>query len=327
VAKTASLPARVGARFLDAALHALPPAALHRSAEWAGSLWYALSAGRRRVVLENLRIAFGEPADPARRRRLGRRACGALVRAFAEAATADRLLAAPTQAARRLRYLGAWDDLAAEAASGRGGIIVTGHLGNWEIGAWAVRRRGLDVGVLARRLDSAVLDALITRRRGGRDAVIPKIGGLRAVARRLREGGWVAMLADQNAGRHGIFVPFFGLDASTIPTPATLAIRLGLPLYLGVCLRRAGGAGFDVHLERLEPPDAALPRAERVRGLLLALNGALERWIRKEPAQYNWAHRRWKTRPPDGREDPARPFYAREPVRRGRHALGLPGGP
>ncbi len=308
--------AGTAARSADFLLHCVPPGALLGAAEGLGRLWYRLTPGRRRIVHENLRIAFGEAADDAARRRLARRSCGALGRVFAEAAIADRLLR------RRgvIRYEGDWEAFDADVAAGRGGLIVTGHVGNWELGAWSVRARGVALDVMARRLDNPVLENLMTRRRGGAGQVVGKAGGLRDLVRRIRGGRWIAMLADQNAGRHGIFVPFFGLAASTHPTPAILAVRMDVPLYLGACLRRADGSGFDVHLQRLQPP-AEGPRGERVRNLLAAVTHCLERQIQRAPEQYNWAHRRWKTRPPDGRPDPARPFYARAPVKRGRHAL------
>lgn len=311
MSRPASLLARAVARLLDLVLHALPPRALFALAEVLGRLWFRLSSGRRRVVLENLRIAFG--ADPtARRGRVAEASCEALARVLAETLVADRLLGTPGQVQRRLRFHGTWDALREDVARGRGGLVVTGHLGNWELGAFGVRHHGADLRVMARPLDSPVLDALITPRRGGAERVIPKVGGLKAVLRTLRAGGWVALLADQNAGRHGLFVPFFGLPASTFPTPAALAVRLDVPLYLGVCLRRPGReARFDVHLERLAPPQTDGPRAERVRLLLAALNRALEAWIRRAPEQYNWAHRRWKTRPANGAAEPGAPFYAR----------------
>lgn len=314
-----SLPTRALARFADFLLHALPPEALSRTADALGRLWYALSAARRRVVQENLRIAFGEAGDVRARARLARRSCGALGRVMAEAATADRILRRPSA----LRYAGDWEAFDRDVARGRGGLIVTGHLGNWELGAWAVRARGAPLDVMARRLDNPALEALITQRRGGSGQVIGKVGGLRDLVRRIRQGAWVAMLADQNAGRHGIFVPFFGLAASTFPTPAILAVRMDVPLYVGACIRRPCGRGFDVHLDRLEPPGAGMPRSRRVRALLTDVTRCLESRIREAPDQYNWAHRRWKTRPPDGRPDPGRPFYAREPVQRGRHALPM----
>lgn len=321
VSRHAPLLARLSARVVDLLLHALPPATLFALAEGLGLLWFVLARARRRIVLENLRIAFGEGPSAAERRRLAAASCRALARVLAETIVADRLVGTPAGCRRRLRFRGAWDMLRADAAAGRGGLVVTGHLGNWELGAFGVRHQGVDLRVMARRLDSVVLDELLLRRRGGRERVIPKVGGLREVLRALRAGRWVALLADQNAGRHGTFVPFFGLQAATFPTPAALAVRLGIPLYLGACLRRPGRTPrFDVHLERLPPPDPARPAGERVRQLLHALNGALEAWIRRAPDQYNWAHRRWKTRPAAGAADPGAPSYARRPA-----ATVLPG--
>jgi KDO2-lipid IV(A) lauroyltransferase len=312
VASPPSLPARALALGVEALLCAVPPQALLATAELLGEAWYRLSRRRRAVVRENLRIAFGPPRDEAARGRLARRACGALGRVFAEAAIGQRLLGTPGQVRRRVRFLGDWDALRADAARGRGGLVVTGHLGSWELGAIALRHQGVRVHVVARPLDHPLLEAFVTRRRGGAAAVLPKVGGLRGVLARLAEGAWVALLADQNAGRHGLFVPFFGLAASTFPTAAVLAVRRGVPVYLGVCLRRPGAEPrFDVHLERLSPPPSGASASARVRGMLVGLNASLERWIRRAPEQYNWAHRRWKTRPPGGAHDPGAPSYAR----------------
>jgi KDO2-lipid IV(A) lauroyltransferase len=293
-------------RALDTLACAIPPRALLGLADAAGDLWWWASPGRRRIAHENLRIAFGARLDDRARARLGRTSCRALVRVFAELALARRLLGSPRTRARRLAFHGDWDLLAADARRG-GGLIVTAHLGNWEVGALGVRHRGVRLRAMARSVEHPVAEGWLERCRGGPRHVIPKRGGLAAVLRTLRQGEWVALLIDQNAGRHGMFLPFFGLEASTFPTPAALAARTGAPLYLGVCLRRPGTACFDVHLERL--PD---PGPQDVRALTLALNRRLEAWIARRPEQYNWVHRRWKTRPPgrDGSET-GQPFYAR----------------
>lgn len=290
---------------LDLLSRSLPPGWLFRLADASGSLMWALSPGRRRIVRENLRIAFGAELDARAGRRVGRAACRGLVRVAAEVAVADRLLGTQGGARKYLGFHGAWADLAAQHAAGRGGIIVTAHLGNWEVGAFGVRHRGIPLRAMARPLGNPVLEAWLERRRGGADRLIAKTGGLKDVLRELKGGGWVAMLADQNAGRHGLFLPFFGLEASTFPTPAALAARVGAPLYLGVCLRRSGGQGFDIHLERLpDPVDVETATRD--------LNRLLEAWIRRAPGQYNWVHRRWKTRPPGrDRTEPGQPFYAR----------------
>jgi len=290
---------------LDLVARSLPPRALRGLADVAGGLLWAASPMRRRVVDENLRIAFGTSLDAHARRRIGRASCRGLARVVAEVAAAEQLVAAGGSNPGTLHFLGSWDDLEAELRAGRGAIIVTAHLGNWELGAFAVRSRGIRLRAMARPLSNAVLEAWLERRRGGAERLIPKAGGLKDALRTLAGGGCVALLADQNAGRHGLFVPFFGLDASTYPTPAALAVRLGAPLFLGVCLRRPRSEGFDVHLERL-------PVGAEVAPVLLDLNRRLEGWIRRAPEQYNWIHRRWKTRPPgQDRSEPGQPSYAR----------------
>lgn len=293
-------------RALEFACGALPPRGLLAVADLAGEIWWAVSPERRRIVHENLRIAYGSTLAPAARARLGRACCRGLVRVFAELAAADRLLGTPQRSARRIALHGDWARLAEDARRG-GGILVTAHLGNWEVGGLGARHHGLELRGMARPLDSPLAETWLARRRGGPSLIVPKKGSLTSVLRLVRRGGWVALLSDQNAGRHGIFLPFFGLEASTFPTPAALAARLGVPLYLGICLRARGTLRFDIHLERL--PD---PRPEDVRETTLEINRRLEAWIRRAPDQYNWVHRRWKTRPPGrDRSEPGQPFYAR----------------
>lgn len=333
VSRTLSLPSRLAVGFLELLCRVLPVRLLLGLAWLAGMLWYAFAPDRRRVAQENLRIAFGDALAPGDRRRIARASFRGLARVFVELAVADRVLGSPERAAERLRYVGDWAELEADARAGRTGLIVTGHLGNWEMGAVAIRRRQVPLAVMARPLDWPWLEAALTRQRGGADFVIPKVGGLTDVVRRLRHGDWVALMADQNAGRHGIFVPFFGLEASTFPTPAALGERFDLPIYVGTCLRRKGPpCSFDVHMRRLEPPpldphkephedphedpdddpDDESDREKRLERVTRAVNAQLEAWIRAEPEQYNWVHRRWKTRPP-GRDEsePGRPAYAR----------------
>ncbi len=297
--------ATLAAGLLDLISRSLPPRALMALAAGAGGLWWRLSAERQQVVDENLRIALGDDLDATARREIGRAACQGLARVVAEIALADRLFGSGRGAAQKMAFYGEWEALEADRAAGRGGVIVTAHLGNWEIGAFGVRHRGIPLRAMARPLRSAALEAWLERRRGGAERMIRKTGGLKDVLRELKAGGWVALLADQNAGRHGLFLPFFGLEASTFPTPAAVGERLGVPVYLGICLRRPDGVGFDIHLERV-------PTAEGVEAATRDLNRRLEGWIRRAPGQYNWVHRRWKTRPPGrDRSEPGQPSYAR----------------
>ena len=298
---------------MEAVTAVLPVRVVLSLAMTAGALWWWLAPGRRRIVHQNLEIAFGDTYDKKARARIGRQSCQGLVRIFAEVAVMRRLLGPRDQKSPRLGYHGDIEAGEADRATGTGGLLVTAHLGNWEMAAEAARRRGLELKSVAREVqDSSLFEAWLTRQRGGADSVIHKTGGTREVMRTLKEGGIVAVVADQNAGRHGIFVPFFDLPASTFPTPAALALRLDVPLYFAFCLRRPGLEGFDVTIEKVHSPDPALDRAAAIRAMTEDVTRRVEKAIRRAPEQYAWVHRRWKTRPPgvDGSE-PRQPFYAR----------------
>ena len=166
----------------------------------------------------------------------------------------------------------------------------------------------LPLRVVVRRLDNPALNAIATHARGGDPVLIRKRGGIRDMIHALRAGNWVAMAVDQNAGFHGEFVPFLGVPASTFPTPAVLAQRLGVPIYAAVCICHPGRQyGFEIHVERV--PD--VPADGDIRPTLVQINERLERHIRAVPEQYVWCHRRWKTRPPKTQPGPGEPVYGR----------------
>ncbi|MBI4545107.1 MAG: lysophospholipid acyltransferase family protein, partial [Gemmatimonadetes bacterium] len=111
----------------------------------------------------------------------------------------------------------------------------------------------------------------------------------------LRAGRVVAFVADQDARRAGLLVPFFGRPASTHRGPAVLALRARAPLFLGYSLR-APGRSYRGLLE-----EVVVSREGEVDDVVLRLTAAytarLEQAVRAAPEQYFWHHRRWKTRP------------------------------
>jgi KDO2-lipid IV(A) lauroyltransferase len=109
----------------------------------------------------------------------------------------------------------------------------------------------------------------------------------------VAEGKAVALVADQDAGRRGIFVPFLGRPASTFRGPARLALTCAVPLFFGAVVRVEDGyAAVLEHIEAPTPgPDA---EAELTRRWVSRLQSRVERM----PDQYFWFHKRWKTKPP-----------------------------
>lgn len=189
------------------------------------------------------------------------------------------------------------DGLRAAVESGRGVIMVSGHYGNWEVCGSAIAARGIPLDAVARPQDNPLTDRLVNRARERLGmTVVPTGGATKETLRALRAGRAVGLVADQDARQRGAFVPFFGRPASTHRGPAVLALRAGAPMFLATATRRPDGV-YQVRLDEVAVPDVDDPE-RRERELTAAWAGALEAVVRKDPTQYLWHHRRWKTAPP-----------------------------
>jgi len=255
---------------------------------------------RRRVVDENLARAFPEASRVWRRRtavrsyrHLGREAAATLI---LEGSDAPEL--------RERVQVEGLEHVRAPLSEGRGVVILSGHLGNWELGGAGVAARGIPLDVVVRRQSNPLFDERMrqTRERLGM-RVVYRADATRSVLRTLRSGGAVALVADQNVREGGIFVDFFGVPASTTRGPALLAGRTGAAVVLAVPLSEPGSrARYRLEFIPLEP-EPGLDPDDSVRALTRTYVSALEAAIRGAPSQYFWFHRRWRSRP-DGEEPP-----------------------
>lgn len=190
--------------------------------------------------------------------------------------------------------------------AGRGVIFVTAHIGNWElygvVHGWLVQ----PVGVVARPLDNPELDRRLCafRTRSGND-VIYKQRALVQVLRRLKEGGDVAFLVDQNVQEQdGIFVDFFGRKAATTTVAAALAVKTGAALVAAHCEVLPDGRYRLVYEPALDWRPSG-NRHQDIADLTQRLTSTIEGWVRAVPEQWLWMHRRWKTRPSATGQEPA----------------------
>ena len=138
------------------------------------------------------------------------------------------------------------------------------------------------------------MDRLISRIRGRyitENAIAKGASGAREMVRRVRDGGYTAMLVDQKMN-DGIAVPFFGRDAMTAPALAQLAFKYDLPVW-PVRTERLAGCRFRVTIF----PKLELPRSDDmssdVAETMHMVNTLLESWIRERPGQWLWLHNRW----------------------------------
>lgn len=250
---------------------------------------------RATVVEEQLRRAF-PGRDAAWQRRTARAAYEHLGREGMMLLRLSRLGREDVIAATEVVGL---DALEAAVRAGKGAVMVTGHLGNWEIGGASVAARGVPLDVVAQRQANPLFDRLINRARERLGMTVVRRGGAtREALRSLRRGRVVALVADQDARRRGVFVPFFGRPASTHRGPAVLALRSGAPVFMGTAVRRGDG-GYRITIHEIPVP-AGADLEERADRLTAELAAALEAAVREEPGQYLWHHRRWKTRPRNG---------------------------
>jgi len=202
-----------------------------------------------------------------------------------------------------------FDESAAEAVAVAPAVRVTAHFGNWELlGQVSAWRGGAQTSV-ALEGKHGVADRLLRRVRGATgQELVPVRGALRALIKTLRHGGAVALVLDRNTLPEdgGLFVDFFGLPVTMSNAASVLALRLNVPVILGLCAAQADGT-YRVYA-RPVPADGATGPDEVTRRIA----AMLEEEIRKDPAQWVWMYKRWKFRAPG--TDPGRyPFYAREP--------------
>lgn len=186
----------------------------------------------------------------------------------------------------------------AALAMGKGMVLVTGHLGNWEVHGVATGMLFGPLGVVARPLDNPALDGRLCAFRASRgNTIIYKKRALNQVLRTLREGRGVAILVDQNVQEQdGIFVDFFSRKAATTTVAAALALKTGCALIPARTVLRPDGLYRAVY----EPPIPVAPTGDReadIAALTQALTSRIEAWVREAPEQWLWIHRRWKTQP------------------------------
>jgi KDO2-lipid IV(A) lauroyltransferase len=262
---------------------------------WVGArvgdlLWVTLP-GRRAVALDNLARAFGRERSAEQLAELGRRSFQHLGMNLVEACVF--FFRPPTVLLSRVD-LGNPEPVREAVAMGRGVLALTAHLGNWELLAAVSALSVYPLSVVMRPLDDPVVNWLIERfrRRSGVE-LIAKGQALPAMRDALRQGRMVGVLLDQNASRaEGVFVPFFGIPASTSKALAVLSLRTGAPVVPIFILRGREGR----HSVWADPPIPA-PETGDVAAYTAAFNRSIEAAIRRAPEQWFWLHRRWKTEP------------------------------
>lgn len=182
----------------------------------------------------------------------------------------------------------------------RGVIVVTGHIGNWELFALAYSMFFGPANLLSRKMDNPKLDAMIEGLRssfGNRQ--IDKINSAGPILRILNKGEVVGILADVNSHpKEGVFVPFYDIQACTTAGVAMLALRANAVIIPMFAVWNEQKGKYSLIGEKIIDPVSTDNRKADIETTTAQFTAALERVIRKYPEQWIWIHRRWKTRPP-----------------------------
>lgn len=260
-----------------------------------GDLAFVVVAPRRRVALSNLERALPGVAA-AERRRICRASFQHLGLMFVELCTA---LSRPLERTLEGITVDGLHHLRNAVETHGSALVLTAHLGNWELLAVAHRLSGFPLSVVVRPLDAPWLDAVADRlRRKTGIELIYKRGALRPVLGALQRGRLVGILMDQNAGRReGIFVSFFGWPASTSRSIAVLALRTGTPV-VPIFIYRQDLGRHRMVIHPALPVDTKADDGDPVAELTQRCTTSIEDAIGAAPEQWLWLHNRWRTRPP-----------------------------
>lgn len=178
-----------------------------------------------------------------------------------------------------------------------GAILLTGHFSNWEWVGPCATLKNINVAYLIAHLHNPLVSRAVnrTREKWGIEVIDQKSGLLPAL-RKLRSGRFLGVLADQDAGRKGIFVPFLGIPSSTTRLPAFLSLNAGVPIV--PLFMVSEGKRYLIKVEEPIWPDMSAGKDSEMIRLTEAFSEVIESYVIKYPEYWFWPHRRWKTAPP-----------------------------
>ncbi len=262
-------------------------------------LWKYYHRGRRRA-LENLRASFPEKSEHWLRE-TGQRSFEHIV-----------MLAIDVLFTPRLVKTYNWRDYSCykntERAKwlmqeGRGLLMVAAHYSNFEIMGYIMGLFGFNIYSIARPLDNRFINDYLygVRKRAGQQ-IIDKKGAAELMEKITSTGATLCFIADQDAGKKGIFVDFFGRKASTYKSIGLLAITYNVPIGVGYSRRIDNRFYFEIGVNRIIFPEEWADKDKPLEWVTAEYTKAIEEFVREDPSQYWWLHRRWKHRPNNERE-------------------------
>lgn len=185
-------------------------------------------------------------------------------------------------------------------------LMLTGHYGNWEILGYVIALLGFPTVSVARSLDNKYVNQwLLGVREKVGQKIVHKKGVTDIVMETLKKEGTVGIIADQDAGKKGLFVDFFGRKASTYKSIGLLAMEYNVPVVIGYARRLGNRYNFEIGTSDIIYPKDWADQDNPLHYITQRYTAAIEKFIMDAPGQYLWVHRRWKTRP---KGEPPEPY-------------------
>ena len=272
---------------------ALPLRFLFALGNGAGFIAWLVLWKYRRLAVRNLEIAFGGEKTKGELRRISRRN---FQRGAANLLCSVKMGSMPPDKMARHLETENLEAVHRELRAGHPVVLVLSHIGNWELFAQQFPRC-VDYARLAtvyQKLGNRYIDEHVRRIRGRTNVeLFDRSAGFHGPIELLRSGGLIGILADQHAGDHGLWTPFFGRLASTSPLCGLLAKRTGAAVVEAACSTVGPARWRMTFTERLDAP------GDSVQTITAKCNEALEQQIRAAPEDWFWVHNRWKTPRPN----------------------------
>ena len=262
-------------------------------------LWNHYHRGRKRA-LDNLHASYPEKSEQWIRR-TGRRSFEHIVMLVIDVLFTPRLVKTYNwrnysryKNTERAKWL---------MQEGRGLLMIAAHYSDFLIMGYLMGLFGFNIHSIVRPLDNKFINRYlygVIRRSGLR--IIDKKGAAELMEKITSTGATLCFIADQDAGRKGIFVDFFGRKASTYKSIGLLAITYNVPIGVGYSRRIDNRFYFEIGVNRIIFPEEWAEKDNPLEWVTEEYTKAIEEFVREDPSQYWWMHRRWKHRPKNERE-------------------------
>jgi len=278
-------------RLVNVIFHILPIEFTLWLGRQCGNIAYLFNISRRAVAYANMRAAFSKDKTPAELNTLVRDAYKNLVTIIFEIMSMTKLN--PKYFKKYIEMVYYNREELVEATKHKGGIFLTAHFGNWELCAAISLLIDFPLTILAREQKMKRVNELINKLRESTGQTVVRKGiTTRYILEALKNGKMIGMMGDQNAGKSGLLIDFFGRPASSAPGTMRIAQKTGVSIFPAFIVRKKG----PYHTVTVEKP-MRINKTEDIKPYIEKYNRLLEGYILRNPDHWLWFHKRWKATP------------------------------